>query len=128
MTIIPQNIKNSAAKILKDVATNVFFNNLYDLSEAFFSPLSSILVNKKIKDIMIEIYTKAIYQIDLMFAESDYRKNNFYKSICCQRTIIKLFGELQFNRYYYVDKTQKMAFILLMNCFISKNIKLMMNV
>ncbi len=117
MTIIPQNIKDEAINILQNVAENIFLNNLYDLTTTFFSPFSSILVNKKIKDIMIEIYTKAINQIDLMFAESDYRKNNFYKSTNCSRTIIKLFGELRFNRYYYVDKTKKNGFYFIDELF-----------
>ena len=117
MTSIPQNIKNNIKKIVKEVATNVFLNNLYDLSETLFSSFAPLVINKKIKNIMIEIYTKSINQIDLMFSESKYRKNNFYKSVKCTRTIVTLFGELQFNRYYYVDKNKKNGFYFIDELF-----------
>ena len=117
MNIIPQNLQDCATKILNEVTMNVLSNNLSKLTGTFLSPISSILVSIQIKIILTEIYVKSINKIDEMFANSDYRKENYYKGIKKQRTIIKLFGELQFERYYYVDKNKQNGFYFIDKLF-----------
>ena len=58
------------------------------------------LLNK----LIIQIYKKAILKIDKYFYESDYRKKYYYSSSKRQRIILTIFGELEFDRYYYIDK------------------------
>lgn len=117
MNSIPQFLINEAQNILKKVIFEVFSNKFHILCNDFMSPLSSILVHNDINQILTIIYQKAITEIDEMFANSDYRKNNYFKSIKKPRTIIKLSGQLQFERYYYVDKDKKNGFFFIDKLF-----------
>ena len=113
MTSIPQKIKIEAENILKDVTKNVILENINDLSNLFLSSrLSSIFLISKLKQIVLQIYQRAITLIDKMFLNSEYRKKYYYKSTSTpqKRTIINVFGELYFKRHYYVDKNKKNGF------------------
>ena len=113
MTIISQEIKNEAIKILNNVTKNVFFNYSNDLTSLFFSKHPSVLIVSKLKQLIISIYEKAIPLIDKMFLNSNFRKQNFFKSKSCERTIVNVFGELNFKRNYYVDKDKKNGFFFI---------------
>lgn len=117
MNIITQDLENRAIKIAKETANNIFLNKCSKIIEAIFSPISSITVEIEIRNIMTEIYKEVIAKLDEMYFNSEYRKNNFYASIKKERTIIKLFGELQFTRYYYVDKDKKNGFFFIDKLF-----------
>lgn len=118
MTSISQKIKNEALNILESVAKNVFLENI-DICTLFMSNFSSIFLLSKLKQIIIQIIKKAIPLIDDMFLNSEYRKKNFYKSSSkpLERTIINIFGELNFERYYYVDKNKKNGFFFIDQLF-----------
>ena len=113
MTIITQEIKNEAIKILNNVTKNVFFNYSNDLTSLFFSKHPSVLIVSKLKQLIISIYEKVIPLIDKMFLNSNFRKQNFFKSKSCERTIVNVFGELNFKRNYYVDKDKKNGFFFI---------------
>ncbi len=119
MISIPQKVKNEAEIILKNVTKNVFLENLSDLSELFLVNFSSIFLISKLKQMVLKIYQRAIKLIDEMFLNSEYRKKNYYKSTSIPegRTIIKVFGELHFERHYYVDKNKKNGFYFIDELF-----------
>ena len=117
MSSISQIFKFEKEKILKSVISSVFTENSWKLCNSFSSVFSSIYIISNLKQIVIEIYKKAIPLIDDMFLNSEYRKKNFYKSGKSSRTIITIFGELQFERYYYVDKNKKNGFYFIDNLF-----------
>lgn len=119
MFSISQNIKFEAQKILNNVVKNVFLENISDLSDLFFYNLSPIFLISKLKNIILQIYQRAITLIDNMFLESDYRKKNYYKSSSTpvKRTIVNIFGELHFERHYYVDKQKKNGFFFIDELF-----------
>lgn len=119
MSSITQKIKNEAKNILESVTKSVFLENISDFCNLFFSNLSSIFVISKLKQIVLQIYKKAIPLIDKMFLNSEYRKKNYYKATSKphERTIMKIFGELQFERHYYVDKNKKNGFYFIDELF-----------
>lgn len=117
MNSIPQNIKNEAENILKNVTKNVFNENLGFLCDLIFGNLSSIFLLSRLKLIILQIYQKAIQLIDKMFLDSDYRKKYYYKSSTQERCIISIYGELHFQRNYYVDKDKKNGFYLIDKLF-----------
>lgn len=112
MNIVPQNIKNESKKILEQVIKTVISQNIEDICDLFTFNLP-ILLLKKIKEIMIQIYQKSIILIDKFFFESEYRKQHYYKSSTHSRTIVTIFGELQFERNYYVDKNKENGFFFI---------------
>lgn len=117
MNSIPQNIKNEAQNILKNVAKKVFDEYSGILCELILNNLSSIFLLSKLKLIILKIYQKAIQLIDNMFLDSDYRKQYYYKSSTQERTIINIYGELYFQRIYYVDKDKKNGFYFIDELF-----------
>lgn len=119
MNSIPQKIRNEAEKILKDTTKRVFLENLDDICSLFTSNFSSIFLLSKLKQVVLQIYQRAVVLIDKMFLDSEYRKKNFYKSTVNpqERTIIKIWGELYFERHYYVDKDKKNGFYFIDKLF-----------
>ncbi len=119
MISIPQDIKKEAHKILKIVSAQVFSENINNICDLFSCRLSSIFLLSKLKSIILQIYKSAITLIDEMFLNSKYRKKNFYKSSSApiERTVIKIFGELHFQRHYYVDKDKKNGFFFIDELF-----------
>ena len=116
MYIIPQNLKIEAKNILKNcfyIISKGNFNNLINSFEFFnpYSYISSTLnVNDQLNNIVIKTLKLAIPQIDNLFLNSQYRKNNFYKSDKHDRSFTTIFGDLEFERYYYTDKNKKNGF------------------
>lgn len=119
MISIPQKIRNEAENILRDTTKSIFLENLHSICNLFTSKLSSIFLLSKFKQMILQIYQKSIVLIDKLFLNSEYRKNNFYKSSSTpiKRTIVKIFGELSFERYYYVDKDKKNGFFFIDELF-----------
>lgn len=119
MISIPQNIKNEAEKILTNITKQVFLENINNICSLFSCKLSSIFLLSKLKNIILQIYKKSIILINKMFLTSEYRKKNFYKSSSTplDRTVIKIFGELHFERLYYVDKNKKNGFFFIDGLF-----------
>lgn len=79
-----------------------------------------IFFNNKLYSLVIKTLEKSIKIIDNLFANSTYRKNNFYISKQnVPRTIVDIFGVLSFNRNYYtsIDKTNCFFFIDKIFCF-----------
>ena len=117
MSSIPYFIKKDAENILKNTTKQVINENTNLFSDFFDIKLSSIFLLGKLKKIIVEIYKKAIQKIDNLFFESDYRKKNLYSSYKRERTVIKVFGEISFERYYYVDKNKENGFFLIDELF-----------
>ena len=110
MTIIPQKLKNEIKKITKNVINEAFSKELCSLNQLLYIKNSPIHVISILKKTMLEIYQKSIPLIDDIFLNSDYRKRNFYKSNTNNRTIITIYGELNYTRNYYVDKDKNNGF------------------
>ena len=113
MIIIPQNFKNEAEKILKDEFILTIKQNFDLFNDFFYSSFYQIMLLGKIKKIILETYVHAITKIDQLFMNSPFRKNRFYKSTSKNRTIVTIFGELNFERYYYVNKDKKNGFFFI---------------
>ena len=60
-------------------------------------------MTEQLKNIVIKTLKLAIPQIDNLFLNSQYRKNNFYKAVRQERNFTTIFGDLDFERYYYTD-------------------------
>ena len=66
--------------------------------------------NNFLNKIIIKTLELAIPQIDNLFLNSQYRKNNFYKFKANNRSFTTIFGDIEFTRYYYSDKDKKNGF------------------
>ena len=122
MFIIPQNLIVVAKKILKNCFYFISkgnFNNIINYFD-FFNPNSfsfMLNINEHLKTIVINSLKLAIPQIDYLFLNSQYRKDNFYKTIKHNRSFTTLFGDLEFERYYYTDKNKKNGFYFIDELF-----------
>lgn len=123
MSSIPQNLKNEAINIFKNCynfVSHFNFNSIFDIFNHFsknFYPSFIFNINEKSKDVIIKTLKLAISQIDTMFLNSTYRKNNFYKSDVHSRSFTTIFGELEFDRIYYTDKNKKNGFYFIDELF-----------
>ena len=123
MYILPQNLKNEAKKILKNCFYFISKGKFNDLIDSFdmFSPYSYIPfilnINEQLNDIVIKTFEMAIPQIDTLFLNSQYRKNNFYKFNKNYRSFTTIFGDLEFERHYYTDKNKKNGFYFIDELF-----------
>ena len=117
MISITQNFKFEAEKILKDEIILVIRQNFDLFNDFFYSSLNPILLLGKIKKILLKTYVNAIKKIDQLFMNSTFRKNRFYKSTCKSRNIVTIFGDLTFERYYYVNKDKKNGFFFIDDLF-----------
>ncbi len=117
MSSIPHFVKNETSKIIKNVTLSVFNDNIYKFTSLLTSVLSSLSLNSLLKKLVLEIYIKSIFQIDKYFYESDYRKKYFYSSSKRERVIVTIFGELKFERYYYIDKKTNKGFYFIDEIF-----------
>ena len=113
MKIITQNIENSIKNILKGICNIIFSNHSNALVDALFHNFSSLKLQNIINKIVIKIYEIAIPIIDNFYANFSHRKSCFYMSSKRKRTIVLPFGELSFERTYYVDKEKKNGFFLI---------------
>ena len=104
MNSIPQFLINETNKIIKNVTLSVFNKHISSFSSFITSVLASLFLKSLLNKLIIQIYKKAILKIDKYFYESDYRKKYYYSSSKRQRIILTIFGELEFDRYYYIDK------------------------
>lgn len=104
MNSIPQFLINETNKIIKNVTLSVFNEHISSFSSFITSVLASLFLKSLLNKLIIQIYKKAILKIDKYFYESDYRKKYYYSSSKRQRIILTIFGELEFDRYYYIDK------------------------
>ena len=66
-----------------------------------------LLDELELNDIIIKTLEMAIPQIDILFLNSTYRKNNYYKFNSNRRSFTTIFGDLEVERYYYTDKKKK---------------------
>lgn len=73
---------------------------------------------KNIKNIIIDTITKAIKIIDDLFFRSSYREKNFYvNKQNVPRTLITVWGFLDFERTYYTNKNKENGFFLIDELF-----------
>lgn len=115
MYILPQNLKNCFSLI-----SNRKFNNITDLFYTFNSTFYiSFMLNTDefLNKIIIKTLELAIPQIDKLFLNSQYRKDNFYKFNANHRSFTTIFGDIEFDRYYYTDKNKKDGFYLIDKLF-----------
>lgn len=117
MSSIPQFLINETNKIIKNVTLSVFTNHISSISFFFTNASSSLFLNSLFKNLLLHIYNEAIIKIDKYFYESDYRKKYYYSSSKRQRVIVSIFGELKFERYYYINKKTGVGFYFIDNLF-----------
>ncbi len=123
MYIIPQNLKNEAIKILKNcfsLISNRDFNNITELFNMFnpsFYISFMLKTNEVLNNIIIKTLELAIPQIDNLFLNSQFRKNNYYKFKSNYRSFTTIFGDIEFDRYYYTDKNKKNGFYFIDKLF-----------
>ena len=116
MYIIPQNLKNEAIKILKNcfsLISNRKFNDITDLFYIFnpsFYTSFMLKTNEVLNNLIIKTLELAIPQIDNLFLNSQFRKDNYYKFKSNYRSFTTIFEDIEFNRYYYTDKNKKNGF------------------
>lgn len=123
MNSIPQNIIDEAKNILKNcfyfISHGRFENILNDFD--YFNPcfyISFMLnINSELSNIVIKTLEMAIPQIDKMFVISQYRKNNYYKYNQDFRSFTTIYGDIEFERYYYTDKDKKNGFYFIDKLF-----------
>lgn len=123
MYILPQILKNEAKKILKNffsLISNRKFNNITDLFDTFnpsFYISFMLNTNEFLNKIIIKTLELAIPQIDNLFLNSQYRKDNFYKFKTNYRSFTTIFGDIEFSRYYYTDKDKNNSFYFIDKLF-----------
>jgi len=117
MSSIPQFIINETNNIIKNTTLYVFRTYISSITSLLTNSFSSLFINSLFKNLILQIYKDSIFKIDKYFYESDYRKKYFYSSSKRQRVIITLFGELSFDRYYYVSKNGIDSFYFIDNLF-----------
>lgn len=113
MKIITQLFKNEYIKIADNVINNISIKYKWIIYNAMLSNHYSLEIMHIIKLAVKEFYEVLIKKLDATFLNSKYRKDNFYKSKTVPRTIITTFGELSFERIYYVDKKKKNGFFFI---------------
>lgn len=125
MNIIPQEIINDAKKLIEKyflfeakVLFQDFMNQLLLCYSDFKYTSLIIFFNNKLHSLIIKTLEKSIKIIDNLFANSTYRKNNFYISKQnVPRTIVDIFGVLSFNRNYYTSKDKNNCFFFIDKMF-----------
>ena len=94
MSSIPQFIINDTNKIIKNVILNVFNEHISSFSSFIINAFASLFLKSLVNKLVLQIDKKAIIKIDKYFYSSSKR----------QRTIMIIFGELNFERYYFTNK------------------------
>lgn len=112
---IPYFLENEAKKFLKlklsdillditdEFINNIFFNNVDNKYQNIIFSLEEN-IRKNIINIIIETFNI----FDELYLNSDERKSMF--NICvskCHRSIVTIFGILEFDRTYYYDKSDR---------------------
>lgn len=121
MNIIPQKLENyiknlmneEIIKVISDKYTTFFTNFLYQFdSNKYVSAMLNL--QQEIYNSLAKIISNIIEKIDNYYACSVERKSKFYISKkAVSRTIITIYGELNFKRNYYVYKDKKNGFFFI---------------
>ena len=99
MNSIPQKYKLLLEKIIKfNISNNLKLNTFDDYTSLMTS--LSIKLSELIRNSLVEYFEA----IDNEFEKSIYRKKNYYYKGKQLRTLITIFGEIQFYRNYYYSK------------------------
>lgn len=124
MNSISQNFVNVAKNVTKksfNFACNIYLwpslSNLFNDASDNAYVSYSLKIKEAFNKTIIETLKLAIPAIDKHYCDSEYRKSNFYKSNSHSRTIVTIFGELNFERNYYTDKNKKNGFYLIDELF-----------
>lgn len=100
MSSIPHLYKDTLEKIYKDVVSNSFsiseFNSYLEMMDNLQASVAAC-----VRDAIILFFEK----LDFDYCNSLERKNKYYYSGTYQRTLVTIFGEIQFNRKYYYPKS-----------------------
>jgi len=114
MYMIPQFLEKEAKKILKlkleKIITNItdeFIDNLFVVDPNYKYQDIMINLDSKVRNAVIDILKETIQIFDDLYYKCDERKKYFNKCSICHRSIITIFGELEFNRIYYYDKKDR---------------------
>lgn len=115
MYMIPHFLKNEAKKLLKskisEIMTNItdeFIDNIFLANPDTKYQDIALNLDEKIKRAVIEIIKNTFEIFDNLYAKSDERKKIFNISESkCHRSIITIFGLLEFDRIYYYEKGNK---------------------
>lgn len=120
MYIISQNFINEAKKIIKNTFLTQYHLSFHfdlDLIVSGFNTYNyatnMLKLKLGLKELMRSTIEKSIKKIDEAFACSYERKQHYYLSGKRDRTIVTIFGELNFERYYYVTKEKTDGFYLI---------------
>lgn len=114
MYILPHFLEVETKKLLKVKLEKVISNITNDFIENLFSvnpnkKYTTMILNLdvEIRKQAIEIIKETITIIDNLYYESDDRKEYFNRCNIHHRSIITIFGEIEFNRIYYYDKNDR---------------------
>jgi hypothetical protein len=112
--MIPQFLEIEAKKLLKiklsKIITNItdeFVENLFIVNPDFKYQNIMLKLDEKVKISVIEIIKEVINIFDNLYFNCDERKKYFNRCSLCHRSIVTIFGELEFDRIYYYDKNDR---------------------
>jgi len=124
MYIIPQEIENEAKNLLKNKLSNIFSNITDSFLYSIFNVYNNKYINtitsleEDIRNLALNIISESISIIDDLYCKSPERKKNFYiNKSTAKRSIITIFGELQFERNYYESKDRNDYFYFIDSLF-----------
>lgn len=115
MYTIPYFLINEAKNLIK-VKINEITNNITDeiINNIFYSTPNNknqnlmLNLDKDIRIAILKIIKEVIEIFDNLYASSKERKKQFnISNPRCHRSIMTIFGELEFDRIYYYDKKDK---------------------
>ena len=115
MYTIPYFLINEAKNLIK-VKINEITNNITDeiINNIFYSTPDNknqnlmLNLDKDIRIAILKIIKEVIEIFDNLYANSKERKKQFnISNPRCHRSIMTIFGELEFDRIYYYDKKDK---------------------
>jgi hypothetical protein len=111
MYILPQFLEIEAKKLLKielsKIITDItddFIENLFIVNPDYKYQNIMLKLDEKIRGSVIKTIKEVINIFDNLYFNCDERKKYFNKCSLCHRSIVTIFGELEFDRIYYYDK------------------------
>ena len=115
MYIVPQFLKNEAKKLIKckiskiitDI-TDEMIDSIFDCNQNEKYQKMMLEIDKISKDAILKVLKESFTILDNLYASSADRNKFFNISKPnAHRSIITIFGELEFERIYYYDKSNK---------------------
>ncbi|MEG2230383.1 MAG: UPF0236 family protein [Bacilli bacterium] len=114
MTSIPQNYINLITNVIKNKINESLINLNIDNNDSIMNYVTILENLDTALNSSILIALKSYFeQIDLEYMNSNERKRKYDIKDYCERTILTIFGELTFKRYFYKSKMNDKSFCYL---------------